>query len=184
MEHVIKIVIAESERAELDSIKSYLATQRDVQVVGEARDGKECQDMVTRLRPDIALLRIDLPVITGLDVAEHITTKLPDVGVILILTGNEGQDAWRKMLQAGIKDFVTRPLNCERVVEEVRKISEQQAKRRENPAASGLAATIPSGPTRQVITVTGPRGGCGKTIIATNLAVGLAKSSERVALLT
>lgn len=179
---MIKIVIAENERAELDSIKSYLATQRDVQVVGEARDGKECQDMVTRLRPDIALLRIDLPVINGLDVAEHITTKLPDVGVILILTGNEGQDAWRKMLQAGIKDFVTRPLNAERVIEEVRKISEQQAKRRENPAGGGQAATIPSGPTRQVITVTGPRGGCGKTIIATNLAVGLAKSSEKVAL--
>src|SRR2546425_5450039 len=124
MEHVIKIVIAETERTELEKIKGILAAQADVQVVGEARDGKECLDMVTRQRPDIALIRQDLPVISGLDAAEQIVAQMPDVGSILIIAGSESPDVWRKMLQAGIKDFVTRPLTAERLIEEVRKVTE------------------------------------------------------------
>src|SRR5258706_3186333 len=106
----MKIIVAENDRAEMEKIKGFLSTEADVQIIGEARDGKECLDRVTRLRPDIALIRQDLPVISGLDAAEQIAAQSPGVGTILIVSGNESPDVWRKMLQAGIKDFVTRPL--------------------------------------------------------------------------
>jgi len=179
----INVIIAENESSERDKLKSQLASEPDFQVVGEARDGKECVELVTRHRPDVVLIKEDLPVLNGLAAAEQITSELPEVGVILILTGSEGQEVWHKMLRAGIKEFITRPLVTERLVEEVRKVATIQAKAAKFAGvASAAPAVVPEGPKRQVVTVTGPRGGCGKTVIAANLAVALARVSEKIAL--
>ncbi|HTS19212.1 MAG TPA: response regulator [Verrucomicrobiae bacterium] len=183
MDH-INVIIAENELGEREKLKSQLAGEADIQVLGEARDGKECLELVTRHHPDIVLIKEDLPVVNGLTAAEQINAELPDVGVILILTGSEGQEVWHKMLRAGIKEFVTRPLTPDRLLEEVRKVAAIQAKASRKPAAAAPAAAAPQpeAPKRRVITVTGPRGGCGKTVIATNMAVALARTSEKVAL--
>ncbi|MGD0060469.1 MAG: response regulator [Verrucomicrobiia bacterium] len=183
MDH-INVIIAENELGEREKLKSLLAGESDIQVVGEARDGKECLDLVTRHRPDVVLIKEDLPVVNGLAAAEQISADLPEVGVILILTGSEGQEVWHKMLRAGIKEFVTRPLTADRLLEEVRKVAALQAKasKRAGTAPPAPAATQPEAPKHRVITITGPRGGCGKTVIATNLAVALARTSENVAL--
>ena len=179
----INVIIAENELSEREKLKSQLAGEQDIHIVGEARDGKECLELVTRQRPDIVLIKEDLPVLNGLTVAEQITTDLPEVGVILILTGSEGQEVWHKMLRAGIKEFITRPLTADRVLEEVRKVATIQAKAAKRLGTASPAQPVAAeGPKRQVITVTGPRGGCGKTVIAANLAVALARASENVAL--
>ncbi len=178
---MIKVLIADNETSEREKLKSMLAGESDIQVVAEARDGKECVDQTVRQRPTIVLIKEDLPVINGLDAAEQITSDMPDVGVILVLTGQEGQEVWHKMLRAGIKEFMTRPIAADRLLEEVRKVASLQskaAKKASLPAASGE----PEAPKSQIIAVTGPRGGCGKTVIATNLSVGLARDHEKVAL--
>jgi pilus assembly protein CpaE len=179
----INVIIAESEMAEREKLKSQLAGEQDIQVVGEARDGKECLDLVSRQRPDVVLIKEDLPVLNGLAAAEQITSEYPEVGVILILTGSEGQEVWHKMLRAGIKEFVTRPVTADRLLEEVRKVATIQAKAaKRSGTPSPTQAVVPEGPKRRVVTITGPRGGCGKTVIAANLAVALARASEKVAL--
>ena len=61
MDH-INVIIAENELGEREKLKSQLAGESDIQVVGEARDGKECLDLVTRHRPDVVLIKEDLPV--------------------------------------------------------------------------------------------------------------------------
>ena len=183
MDGRINIVIAENELAERERLKSLLVSDAEIQVVGEARDGKECVDLVMRQRPDVVLIKEDLPVVSGLDAAEQITAAMPEVGVILILTGSEGEEVWHKMLRAGIKEFLTRPIAGERLTEEVRKVATLQSKVKGSKKAGGDAlAPGPQEPQHRVITITGPRGGCGKTVIATNLAVSLAVSSEKIAL--
>jgi pilus assembly protein CpaE len=183
MDH-INVIIAENELGEREKLKSLLAGESDIQVVGEARDGKECLDLVSRHRPDVVLIKEDLPVVNGLAAAEQISADLPEVGVILILTGSEGQEVWHKMLRAGIKEFITRPVTADRVLEEVRKVAAIQSKatKRTVTASPTPAAAQPEAPKHRVVTITGPRGGCGKTVIATNLSVALARASEKVAL--
>ena len=183
MDH-INVIIAENVLGEREKLKSQLAGEPDIQVVGEARDGKECLELVARHRPDIVLIKEDLPVVNGLAAAEQINADMPEMGVILILTGSEGQEVWHKMLRVGIKEFVTRPITADRLLEEVRKVAAIQSKAIKRAGAAGpvTAAPQPEGPKRWVVTITGPRGGCGKTVIATNLAVALATASEKVAL--
>jgi pilus assembly protein CpaE len=182
MDGRINIVVAENELAEREKLKSLLANEADIQIVGEARDGKECVELVTRQRPDIVLIKQDLPVLNGLVAAEQITAQMPEVGVILILTGAEGEEVWHKMLRAGIKEFLTRPIAGDRLLEEVRKVANMQSKAAKKGAAAAAAAAEPEGPSRRILTVTGPRGGCGKTVIATNLAVAMAGASEKISL--
>ena len=175
----ITVILAENELAEREKLKSLLANEADIQVIGEARDGRECLDLVRRQRPTIALIKEDLPVISGLAAAEQISTEMSEVGVILILTGSEGEEVWHKMLRAGIKEFMTRPITGDRLTEEVRKVARLQ-----KPAKkAGAAVPETEAPKRRIITVTGPRGGCGKTVVATNLAVAMARESEKIALI-
>lgn len=175
----ITVIITENELSEREKLKSLLANETDIQVIGEARDGRECLDLVRRQRPTVALIKEDLPVVNGLAAAEQIASEMPEVGVILILTGSEGEEVWHKMLRAGIKEFMTRPITGDRLVEEIRKVARLQKPSKK----AGATVTEAEAPKRQVITVTGPRGGSGKTIVATNLAVAMARDSEKIALI-
>lgn len=178
----ITVIIAENELSEREKLKSQLATEQDFEVLGEARDGKECLELVKRHRPAVVLIKEDLPVVNGLTVAEQLSTEMPEVGVILILTGSEGQEVWHKMLRAGIKEFLTRPFPTDRLLEEVRKVHTQSKAAKRATTVAPAKPVEAEGPKRRVITITGPRGGCGKTVIASNLAVALAGVSEKVAL--
>jgi pilus assembly protein CpaE len=175
----ITVIIAENELAEREKLKSLLANETNIQVIGEARDGRECLDLVRRQRPSVALIKQDLPVVNGLAAAEQISADMPEVGVILILTGSEGEEVWHKMLRAGIKEFMTRPIAGDRLIEEVHKVARLQ---KPGQKAGGAVAPGPEAPRRRIITITGPRGGCGKTVLATNLAVAMARESEKIAL--
>jgi pilus assembly protein CpaE len=128
------------------------------------------------------LIKEDLPVVNGLVVAEQLAADMPDVGIILILTGSEGEEVWHKMLRAGIREFMTRPIAADRLIEEVRKVARLQEKQSRKVAATPGPAAEPEGAKHRIITVTGPRGGCGKTVLATNLAVALSSVSEKVSL--
>ena len=179
----ITVIIAENELTEREKLKGQLANEQDIEVIGEARDGKECLELVKRHQPAVVIIKEDLPIVNGLTVAEQLSTEMPEVGVILILTGSEGQEVWHKMLRAGIKEFLTRPFPVDRLLEEVRKVHGIQSKAAKRVTAVTPSTPVePEGPKRRVITITGPRGGCGKTVIAANLAVALAGVSEKVAL--
>lgn len=178
-ERTIRVVVAENEMAEREKLKRLLAAGEDIQVIGEARDGKECLDLVMRQRPDIVLIKEDLPVIYGLDAAEQITSDLPDTGVIVILTGSQTEEVFRKMIHARISGYLTRPIAGDRLLEEVHKVAGQRPTKAGGPAGEGATERARN----SIITVTGPRGGCGKTLIATNLAVAAAGVQEKVALI-
>ncbi|MEI6085166.1 MAG: response regulator [Verrucomicrobiota bacterium] len=182
MGDTISIIIADNEVSEREKLKSMLADEPDFQVVGEARDGRECADLVRRERPRILLIKEDLPVINGLAVAEQLAADLPEVGIILILTGSEGEEVWHKMLRAGIREFMTRPITADRLGEEIRKVARLQEKQGRKAGPTPGVIAEPAGPKHQIVTVTGPRGGCGKTVIATNLAVALSSLSDKVSI--
>jgi pilus assembly protein CpaE len=177
----ISVVLADNELSERERLRKQLANEKIIHVIGEARDGKECVDLVLRQHPDIVLIKEDLPVLSGLAAAERIAAEAPGVGVILILTGAENEAVFRKMLRAGIRDFLTRPIPDGRLAEEIRKVVALQSKDAKKAAAAASSAA-PESPLHRVITVTGPRGGCGKTVLATNLAVVMARGSEKIAM--
>ncbi|WP_047980363.1 response regulator transcription factor [Ornithinibacillus contaminans] len=69
---MIRIVIAEDQRLLLGALGSLLDLEEDMEVVGMARNGQEALTLVTKLQPDICIMDIEMPLKSGLDVAEEL----------------------------------------------------------------------------------------------------------------
>ncbi|MFP3512908.1 response regulator transcription factor [Peribacillus sp. SIMBA_075] len=83
---MIKIVIAEDQRMLLGALGSILDLEEDMEVVGKASNGEEAMNLVNRLKPDICITDIEMPVKTGLDVAEEIKDQGHQCKVIILTT--------------------------------------------------------------------------------------------------
>jgi pilus assembly protein CpaE len=108
----------------------------------------------------------------GLAAAERLVAAHPEAGAVLI-AAELTTDLFRQALRAGIKDVLSAPVETTSLLESVRRVG------------GGLVSSRPAGPVveegelGQVITVFSTKGGAGKSVIAANLAVVLAKRSER-----
>jgi len=111
----------------------------------------------------------------GLEAAEKLVSDRPEVGAILIAP-ELSTDLFRQALRAGIRDVLPAPVDTTQLSEAVRRVVETLAVAR--PLAT-TGAVEPAGPTGRVITVFSTKGGAGKSVIAANLAVVLARRSER-----
>ncbi|KWW20777.1 MULTISPECIES: response regulator transcription factor [Peribacillus] len=83
---MISIVIAEDQRMLLGALGSILDLEEDMEVVGKASNGEEAMELVKRLQPDICITDIEMPVKTGLDVAEEIKNEGNQCKVIILTT--------------------------------------------------------------------------------------------------
>ncbi|WP_042143211.1 response regulator transcription factor [Paucisalibacillus sp. EB02] len=81
---MIRIVIAEDQRLLLGALGSLLDLEDDLEVVGMAKDGEEALELINQHQPDICIMDIEMPVKSGLDVAEEI--KKYDCKVIILTT--------------------------------------------------------------------------------------------------
>lgn len=111
----------------------------------------------------------------GLEAAEKLVSDRPEVGAILIAP-ELSTDLFRQALRAGIRDVLPAPVDTTQLSEAVRRVVETLSVARP-PAPTGAAE--PAGPAGRVVTVFSTKGGAGKSVIAANLAVVLARRSER-----
>jgi two-component system, NarL family, response regulator DesR len=73
--NMIRIVIAEDQRMLLGALGSLLDLEEDMEVVGKASNGEEALSLVKQLDPDVCIMDIEMPVKTGLDVAEELKNQ-------------------------------------------------------------------------------------------------------------
>ncbi len=103
----IRIVMADDHRMLREALRSLLAAERDLEIVGEAGDCKTTLELVATLRPDVLLLDIGLPDASGVEVARtlrarHAATK------ILVLSTHHDKRFVQEMLKAGAAGYVTK----------------------------------------------------------------------------
>jgi pilus assembly protein CpaE len=111
----------------------------------------------------------------GIIAAEKLIADRPEVGAILIAP-ELSTDLFRQALRAGIRDVLPAPVDTTQLSEAVRRVVETLSSAR-TPAPQGYVE--PVGELGHVITVFSTKGGAGKSVIAANLAVVLARRSER-----
>jgi pilus assembly protein CpaE len=110
----------------------------------------------------------------GLAAAEKLIGDRPEIGAILIAP-ELSTDLFRQALRAGIRDVLPAPVDTAQLADAVRRVVETLAAARPTPSGFGEAG----GELAQVITVFSTKGGAGKSVIAANLAVILAKRSDK-----
>jgi DNA-binding NarL/FixJ family response regulator len=82
----IRIVVVDDHPIVRSGITSVLATQGDFEIVGEAANGKEGVDVATRLKPDLVLMDLRMPVMSGVEATHEIRKAVPSVRVVVLTT--------------------------------------------------------------------------------------------------
>jgi two-component system response regulator NreC len=105
MQKKITVLICDDHAMFREGVKTILSAQPDIEVVGEAADGKEAVAQAIRLYPHVVLMDISMPVLKGFDAARRIRKARPDVKV-LILTVYDDEDLVARCLDAGAAGYV------------------------------------------------------------------------------
>jgi two-component system response regulator DesR len=83
---VIRVLLAEDQAMVRGALASLLALEQDIEVVGEVARGDEVLAQALRLRPQIAVLDIEMPGRSGLEAAAELNRELPECGVLIVTT--------------------------------------------------------------------------------------------------
>jgi two-component system response regulator NreC len=101
----IRVLVADDHALVRDGIKSLLALTEDIEVVGEASDGREAIDQARKLKPDVVLMDIAMPGLGGLEATLELKREAPKSRV-LVLTQYDDIEYIRRFLKIGIAGYV------------------------------------------------------------------------------
>jgi two-component system response regulator NreC len=116
-----RIVIAEDYTIVRQGLKSLLDSFSDLEVVGEAVDGKQAIDSVALLRPDLVLMDLSMPKTDGITAIKEIKKRLPETK-ILALTVHKTEGHVRMALEAGADGYILKDASCTELEMAIRNI--------------------------------------------------------------
>ena len=96
-DHPIRIVLADDHPLVRAGVRIELETLPNVQVVGEAGNGREVLELVKRLQPDVVFMDISMPGLNGLEALLRIHEDFPDVRVVVLSMHEDEEFVWRAM---------------------------------------------------------------------------------------
>ena len=133
----ITILIVDDHEVVRKGIRSYLDTQPDFQVVGEAGSGEEAVEIISRLNPDIVLLDMIMPGINGIEITCRIKKISPRTQVV-ILTSASGGEYRFPALKAGAISYLLKDIKMEKLADALRCAARGEATLHPQVAASIL----------------------------------------------
>lgn len=122
----IKVVLADDQAMVRAGFRMILESEPDIAVVGEAENGEQAVDVAARLRPDLVLMDIQMPVMDGLEATRRITSGSAEARVI-ILTTFERDEYVFEALRFGASGFLLKNAPPEELVHAVRVVADGDA---------------------------------------------------------
>jgi DNA-binding NarL/FixJ family response regulator len=117
----ITVFLADDHAVIRDGLRALLHAQEDIDVVGEAADGLEAVRQVKELRPDIVIMDVAMPELSGIDATRRIHSTCPAVHVIMLSMHDTVEHVYRA-LKAGARGYVLKESAGAEVIEAVRTV--------------------------------------------------------------
>ena len=121
-----RLVIVDDHELTRASLRNMLADEPDIEVVGEAANGREALLLCSRLRPDSVLMDVRMPKVDGLAATREVKQRHPQISVVM-LTMHENPDYLFEALKAGAAGYVLKDAPQEEVVEAVCRVREGES---------------------------------------------------------
>jgi two-component system, NarL family, response regulator DesR len=118
---MIRVVVAEDQAMVLGALAALLEIENDISVVGRAGDGNAALDVVQTLKPDVVVTDIEMPGMTGLELAEAVHRESPATRVI-ILTTFARPGYLQRALKAGASGYLLKDAPAEQLANAIRRV--------------------------------------------------------------
>jgi pilus assembly protein CpaE len=172
-----RIVVAERDPRVRERLRHVLFEQ-GLDIAGLAGDGQEAVQMTCLLSPDFVLLDEALPVMSALEVASAVNLAAPD-SVPILLAEEPSPALVREAMLHGIRAVLPKPLDLKSLRETMLRLNEIRHQMESQGFRNALDPTkLPA-----VYSITGGKGGVGKTMVATNLALALRDRGEKTVII-
>jgi len=166
----IKILIADDIVETIQVIRKILSLDEEVfEIVGEANNGEEVINLIPKVKPDVILMDINMPILNGLEATEIITNKYPNVSVIIMSVQGENEYL-KKAMFYGAKEYIIKPFNYDNLTETIKMTYERY--KDTGLLMSGAKEALREGKTTAFFS---SKGGVGKSVLALNTAINLSK---------
>lgn len=120
---MIRAIIADDHQLVRQGFQALLARTKDIQVIAEARDGKEAVELVERLDPDVIVMDLNMPGLSGLKAAEQIRSS-GSLAKILILSMYFDENLVRDALDHGAKGYLLKHNSYTELVTAIRAVDQ------------------------------------------------------------
>lgn len=102
---MIRVLLADDHAVMRRGIREILAADSEVEVIGEAGDGREAVRLAEKLKPDVMIIDLGMPELNGLDAIRHIRREHPEVE-LLVFSMHDSEDLIREVFSAGARGYV------------------------------------------------------------------------------
>src|SRR5215467_7881257 len=121
MSNKIKVLIADDHPVVRQGLEIMLATQDDMELIGEAVDGEEAVALARELKPDVMVLDLKMPQKDGLEVVSEVNRE-PGHPRVIVLAGQAEDEQVRAALRAGALGFLLKDAAADQLVEAIRAV--------------------------------------------------------------
>lgn len=117
----VKIFLADDHSIVREGLSLILRNEPGFEIVGESGDGKESLEMIEKLAPDIVVLDISMPTMSGIEVARYLRKYAPDVKII-ILSRHDNEEYVNQLLEFGISGYILKDDAGEDLIRAMREV--------------------------------------------------------------
>jgi len=120
---MIRVLIVDDQTLVRQGVRSLLALAEGIEVIGEAGDGRQAVDMIPQLNPDVVLMDMRMPVMSGLEALQHMARNntLPPT---IILTTFDDDQLVLAGLKAGAKGYLLKDVSLEQLVSAIQAVAD------------------------------------------------------------
>jgi len=119
---MIRVLLADDHNLVRQGIRTLLQISKNFEIVGEATDGEEALALIARLLPQVVLLDVRMPKLTGIDVLRAARRRFPGVGIILLTTFDEDAVVL-EAVRLGAQGFLLKDVSLEQLESAVRTVA-------------------------------------------------------------
>ncbi len=118
----LRILLADDHPVVREGLALILDNQSDMTVVGQARDGREAVELFCQLQPDVTLMDLRMPQMSGVEALIAIRSQFPATSIILLTTYDGDEDIYRG-LRAGAKSYLLKDASTQEILSAIRQVS-------------------------------------------------------------
>ena len=116
----IRVLLADDQALFREGLETLLSVNKDIQVIGQAGNGQKAIDLALKLRPDVILMDMQMPVLNGIGATRRLKGSLPDCRVIVLTTFDDKEIVF-DALRAGAVGYLLKDVGSAQLAESIRR---------------------------------------------------------------